>query len=471
MKKKVLIGLGLFFSLGTAKGQFLPFNKVIAIDLDTTATVNGVNGKYYESPQTTSANIVSQFFPFEKTAYKLRAISYATDAQFSLASGQLKIKNSLANTVAKATVFNIQNAGAIAKFSFTLDFTNFTSANSNAFIIAFGNVANGSTLTSSSAPFTTATTDIFGAFRVIKSAGNLITQYKPANGTGQTNTAQYLIAINAINTVEIFANTTNAAAVYTYNSGSVNISANTYHVYVGGVRHAEEFPKVGTSYVEPTINALSFTLAGANNPTSGVQETVGISNLSITYPSVTDPTLPVSLTSFTGKLNNNAVDLKWSTSSEQNNSHFDILRSSDAKSFTLLDRVEGNRNVNETKEYTYQDKNPFSGTNYYQLKQVDLDGKETIMDRMVAVKTTLNGSAFTVFINQENQLNASIFSESKTNAVIAVFDLSGNELVNDKIELEKGNNTFVKHLPFLAKGVYVLRLTAEGNTKSIKFIK
>src|SRR5690606_32561354 len=100
-----------------------------------------------------------------------------------------------------------------------------------------------------------------------------------------------------------------------------------------------------------------------------------------------------------------------------------------------------------------------------------LDSKATIIDRMVAVKTTLNGSDFTVFINQENQLTANISSESRSNAVIAVFDIAGNELIKDNISLEKGNTTFVKHLPFLANGVYVLRLSSEGKTKSMKFVK
>lgn len=472
MKKKLLLGLGLLLSLGTAKAQFTPYNRVINVDLDTTAITYG-----YASTQTGTSlkesPSLNQFFPHPAGSYIARALFAATatpNAQFTLgnSNGILTMKNPTAGLI-KSSIYKIQNASAIAKFAFDLDLTNYTGLAS--FVISFGNnAATDARLLSSSTSYANVSNDIFGAFRIVKS-GSLITQYR--NAAGDASVA--LTAVNSLikpgvsQRVEVFVNSSSANTSYIYNATSVALVANTYHVYVGGVKYAETFPKNGngsTSYSQSALDALTFEFN--NNAT---QETVSIANLSIIYPSATDPTLPVSLTSFTGKLNNNAVDLKWSTASEQNNSHFDILRSADAKSFTLLDRVEGNVNTNEPKEYNYQDRNPLSGTNYYQLKQFDLDGKENVIDRIVVVKTILDNADFTVFINQDNKLNASISSESKTNAVIAVFDIAGNELIKENISLEKGNNTFVKHLPFLAKGVYVLRLSSEGKTKSTKFVK
>ncbi|RZJ63601.1 MAG: T9SS type A sorting domain-containing protein, partial [Flavobacterium sp.] len=236
------------------------------------------------------------------------------------------------------------------------------------------------------------------------------------------------------------------------------------HIYVDNVKYAVVFPKSGTSYPQGVIDALTFEF---NNHTT-TQETIGVSNFSVTYPSAT---LPVSLSSFTGKLNNNFVDLKWTTSSEQKNSHFIVSRSADSKSFTDLDRVEGKGTTTAPGEYVLIDKKPLSGTNYYQLKQYDLDGKETVIEKIVAVKTTLVASDFTVFINQENQLIANILSDIKTKANIGIFDITGHEVLSESLYLEKGNNSFMKSLPFLAEGVYVLKLSADGNSKSMKLIK
>ncbi|WP_026630196.1 choice-of-anchor A family protein [Dyadobacter alkalitolerans] len=85
--------------------------------------------------------------------------------------------------------------------------------------------------------------------------------------------------------------------------------------------------------------------------------------------------LPVTLASFTAKNENCDVQLKWAVTEAKNFSHFVVERSTDAKNFTSLNRI----NYSATQDtYTYSDA-PYSRESapskfyYYRLQQVDND--------------------------------------------------------------------------------------------------
>ena len=83
--------------------------------------------------------------------------------------------------------------------------------------------------------------------------------------------------------------------------------------------------------------------------------------------------LPVSLLSFIAEDKLEGVLLKWQTGHELANDHFEIEKSKDGKSFTSINLTKGNLNSNSIQQYEYLDQYPFSGKNYYRLKQVDVN--------------------------------------------------------------------------------------------------
>ncbi|MDQ2864115.1 MAG: hypothetical protein M3R50_10820, partial [Bacteroidota bacterium] len=89
--------------------------------------------------------------------------------------------------------------------------------------------------------------------------------------------------------------------------------------------------------------------------------------------------LPVSFisASFKGRLSDKTVLLNWATSSENNNAYFEVLRSADGISFQSIGKVPGNLTTSIEHQYSFTDNNPNSGTNYYKLRQVDIDGNFT----------------------------------------------------------------------------------------------
>lgn len=117
-----------------------------------------------------------------------------------------------------------------------------------------------------------------------------------------------------------------------------------------------------------TLNSFAFENNGV-----GKAYTFVASNCNIT--------LPASLLSFTGEIKNKAVELKWVSEYEQNLSGYELERSTDATNFSPVALVFARGE--QRNSYTYPDKHPVMGTNYYRLKIKDVDGKVTYSDIVI----------------------------------------------------------------------------------------
>lgn len=122
---------------------------------------------------------------------------------------------------------------------------------------------------------------------------------------------------------------------------------------------------------------IALGASGAAAPTEGnaLSGTIpaGVSITALAVGSV-EPPLPVTLVSFTGKAVEKTVALQWTTTEEINASHFEIQRSGDAKTFEPIGKVDAKGDSKVLINYMFTDQAPLPGTNYYRLKQIDLDG-------------------------------------------------------------------------------------------------
>ena len=84
--------------------------------------------------------------------------------------------------------------------------------------------------------------------------------------------------------------------------------------------------------------------------------------------------LPVELINFSVKKIQNKNRLTWQTATETNNSHFDLQRSTNSKTWSNIGYIQGKGTTNQIQSYYFEDTKPHSGYNYYRLKQVDFDG-------------------------------------------------------------------------------------------------
>lgn len=181
--------------------------------------------------------------------------------------------------------------------------------------------------------------------------------------------------------------------------------------------------------------------------------------------------LPVILASFTGRLADGVVVLDWSTASEQNASHFEIMRSGDGVSFEAIGKVAAAGNSNQVVNYTFTDAQPLAGMNYYRLRMVDIDQRATL-SRIVLIRQERAGRSITVAPNPVRDQVQVVWNRMPAGEYKI-------ELVNSNGQLVKTIRTVVNStnqvmvIPREAgwlKGNYVLRLTTATERQVIKIV-
>ncbi|TKB98683.1 T9SS type A sorting domain-containing protein [Pedobacter cryophilus] len=187
----------------------------------------------------------------------------------------------------------------------------------------------------------------------------------------------------------------------------------------------------------------------------------------LTYP----VTLPVSLTSFSAQKQSLSVQLKWTTASEANNSHFDVERSADGKVFNSIGRKSGAGNSNTIIDYSFSDHHPAAGTNYYRLNQVDLDGKATLSNP-ISVNMGFEGLAMQIFSSSNaSDLKINIAADKESSGQFIIYTVSGQKIVEQSLSLTKGNNDFSISMPDLGSGVYIATYKNETQSINKKFVR
>ncbi|MBV4357756.1 T9SS type A sorting domain-containing protein [Pinibacter aurantiacus] len=113
---------------------------------------------------------------------------------------------------------------------------------------------------------------------------------------------------------------------------------------------------------------------GGYNNSGSVLEGIGAGNSAAT-PTIS--LLPLKLLSFNAKQSNSTGLLDWKVSEQQNTANFIVERSTDGTNYTAIGTIAAAGNYADAKTYSFTDKSPASGLNYYRLKMVDIDGKYT----------------------------------------------------------------------------------------------
>ncbi len=84
--------------------------------------------------------------------------------------------------------------------------------------------------------------------------------------------------------------------------------------------------------------------------------------------------LPIKLTSFNARLNNNTAVIKWDIAAAEDGANFDLQRSLNGTSFTTIATIQGD---NIKTQFAYNDALPATGKFYYRLQMTDKNGKIT----------------------------------------------------------------------------------------------
>lgn len=183
-----------------------------------------------------------------------------------------------------------------------------------------------------------------------------------------------------------------------------------------------------------------------------------------------DAPLPVELASFTSVINGRDVTLNWSTSSEVNNSGFDIERSVINGTWTKIGNVEGHGTTNSANSYSFADRGLNSGVYNYRLKQIDFNGNFEYFNLSNEVNIGIP-EKYNMSQNYPNPFNPSttisfdLPFDSKVS--LKLFDMTGREVASLVSEFKTaGYHTVNYNASNLSSGVYFYRITAEANGKN-----
>ena len=187
-------------------------------------------------------------------------------------------------------------------------------------------------------------------------------------------------------------------------------------------------------------------------------------------------TTPVKMTSFTVKKENGNGVLRWVTSSELQNSHYEIERSFDAVSFTKMGEVAGKGTTTLTTSYSFPDalNNVVSTIVYYRLRIVDFDGKSTYTQ---ILPLRLDGSVILSGVKSypnpfTSNIKLQIQSTKEESSIVRLISMSGQEAVKRVVTLQPGENiVIIKDLDSVVPGVYILELRRGDDVFTQKILK
>ena len=189
-------------------------------------------------------------------------------------------------------------------------------------------------------------------------------------------------------------------------------------------------------------------------------------------------TLPINLVSFKPVVNDNTIDLNWTTASEINNDYFTVEKSSDGILFEEILRKAGAGNTTTLKNYYDVDNTPFQGHNYYRLRQTDFDGFSTLSAIKVVNYSQSKNEKQTVRIENlgpnpfNDFLNVTISSDSDEKTVVRILDNKLQTVYEEKIIIIPGENNFQYNISNLnVPGIYYFCLICNNQIISSKIIK
>ncbi len=221
----------------------------------------------------------------------------------------------------------------------------------------------------------------------------------------------------------------------------------------------------GTSWID---------LSGASNATgnaegSTVSGTIpaGVNITQIGIGSV-QPPLPVNLVAFDVFSESQTALLSWSTTMETNSESFEVEQSADVRNWNTIGSVKSHGESNSRKEYSFIDKSPLAGKNYYRLKMIDNDGTFAY-SRIRSVE--FDKGALALWPNPAIDRITVRTGNAKAVSRIQIISSAG-VVVSEHDQLNGLENDQTLDVKHLTSGTYLVRLIqVDGSVNTHRFMK
>ncbi|MBS1915948.1 MAG: T9SS type A sorting domain-containing protein [Bacteroidetes bacterium] len=173
-------------------------------------------------------------------------------------------------------------------------------------------------------------------------------------------------------------------------------------------------------------------------------------------------TLPLTLLSFTGAINNNEDLLKWQTADEINTKQFVIEKSTDGIHYSAIGTVAAN-NISGVHTYYFADNAVSADNQFYRLKMIDIDLHFTYSG-IVRIANTLENHLM-VFPSPASTSVTLSGLQSKGSVEIA--DMQGK--IVQRVDVTAQSQTF--NIASYPKGVYIIKYMYDQKVSVQKIVK
>ena len=177
--------------------------------------------------------------------------------------------------------------------------------------------------------------------------------------------------------------------------------------------------------------------------------------------------LPVIFENIKGKLiNTGSIQIDWEARTDAQHDYFELEKSVDGNNYVAIGRING------LPPYSFLDKNPSIGNNYYRVKQVDKDNKFTY-SRVINVVNNPRVK-LTIYPNPVSEvLRIKVDENRSASLTVAVMDMQGRMVYNQTYSDIPASGTISVNTTAWTSQVYQLKITNNrGELVTIqKFVK
>ena len=233
----------------------------------------------------------------------------------------------------------------------------------------------------------------------------------------------------------------------------------------------------GYSQGQWTVYSLALPAAFNNNPNvrvaihwinngngSGTDPAVAIDDISLTVPVV-----PLTLTDFSGRMENNKVKLSWTTEQERNVGYYAVQRSTDGKYFDNIGSLKATGNgKSQPNTYSFTDEHLPAGKLYYRLKMEDMDASFTYSPIISPAGKNAAAEVLSIsaFMQKEKTIDCRLNAQNNLTVNVEVYDMQG-KLISKQAgkKMEKGDNIITVNTSGIPSGVYLLNISSTDTKK------
>jgi len=196
---------------------------------------------------------------------------------------------------------------------------------------------------------------------------------------------------------------------------------------------------------------------------------------SFSYQAAVNIGLPVSLKSFTAKLENKKPVLNWTSAKEENFSHYVLERSTDGNNFSDAAVIFANGNSTVESKYSFTDMAMAAinkGMIYYRLRMVDMDGKMKYSEtRLLRLTDETKPASIQAYPNPViSELRITIPKAWQDEQVkYEIYTVTGQNVRT--VTRSHANQTEVMNVSQLTAGTYIVKVMAGTEQATQQFVK